>query len=143
MGLMLFGGHEGHRPLHPIKESSLPVFKIKGNASFNTEVFLDKTNFSDFAAVTKCGVKQHMIKRNPFAADYIPLHNFKRTHFTNIESDAFAFIAEPNPKWAAVDPLTTPDNCGNWPCTGPENVALKFEQTTYTASSSLNEDTTF
>jgi hypothetical protein len=54
MGFMLFGGHLGSRALHPQKKSSLPVFKIKSYATFNTEVFLDKVNFSDFAAVTRC-----------------------------------------------------------------------------------------
>jgi hypothetical protein len=54
------------------------------------------------------------------------MHNFKNTRFENIEEAALAWIEEPNPKWAATDPLTTPDNCADWPCTGPENIVLKF-----------------
>jgi hypothetical protein len=143
MGLMLFGGHKGNRALHPLKKSSLPVYKIKGDAAFNTEVYLERVNFYDFTKLTLCEKRQRVFERNPYAADYIPLHNFMSSNFENIEEEALAWIEKPNPKWAAIDPETTPDNCADWPCTGPENVAMKFEQTTYTPNGDLTEDASF
>jgi hypothetical protein len=70
------------------------------------------------------------------------LHNFKKSNFANIEEDAFAWIEKPKESWAAIDPLITPSNCGDWPCTAPENVVLKFEETTYSAGNSLEEEST-
>jgi hypothetical protein len=52
---MLFGGHRGGRSLHPEKESSLPVFKIKSYAAFATEVEVARVEFKDFASATGCG----------------------------------------------------------------------------------------
>lgn len=61
------------------------------------------------------------------------MHRFNKAHFENVEEAALAWIEKPNPNWAAVDPLVTPSNCGDWPCTAPENVVLKFDDTTYAA----------
>ena len=71
------------------------------------------------------------------------MHRFSETHFANIEDAALAWIEKPNPKWAASDPLVTADNCGNWTCTAPENVVLKFEDTTYTAGGLEADDASF
>jgi hypothetical protein len=54
---------------------------------------------------------------------------FDRIDFENIHEDALIWIEKPNKRWAAADPQTTPDNCGNWPCTAPNNILLKFSNT--------------
>ena len=61
------------------------------------------------------------MQRNPYASDYIPIHEFVNTKFNNVHEDAMIWIEDPNPKWA------NPTDCINWPCTAPENVVLKFE----------------
>lgn len=119
----------------------MPTYKLKGDAAFNTEVHLENVKFSGFSASTRCESKQHVFARNPYAAEYIPTHNFKKTNFENVEHDALAWIEKPDPFWAAIDPLTTPDNCGDWPCTGPENAVLKFQETTYSGGDLVDETT--
>jgi len=54
-----------------------------------------------------------------------------------------AWIEKPNPGWAAEKPMESPSNCGNWPCTAPENVVLAFKETTYESNSELDEDANF
>lgn len=137
LGFMLFGGSENGKALHPQKQSSLPISKIKSYGAFAAEVEVDNVQFIDFADETRCGARQRVFERNPTAADYIPLHKFTNIKFQNVASDAMAWIEKPNPAWAADenDPHSSPDNCGNWPCTAPENVVLKFEGTTYASGS--------
>ena len=77
--------------------------------------------------------------RNPFAADYTPVHTFTDIKFVNVTTENLVWIEKPNPAWAAVDPTTDPKNCGNWPCTAPENIVLKFESTTYEGSGYTGE----
>lgn len=38
------------------------------------------------------------------------------------------YIYDPPQSWASID------DCGEWPCTGPENVVLNFKGTTYEGS---------
>lgn len=39
-----------------------------------------------------------------------------------------AYLMSPNPKWANID------DCGQFPCTGPNNVLIQFTQTSYSGS---------
>ena len=58
------------------------------------------------------------------------MHLFDTVSFTNVEKGAYIWIEDPNPGWASDNPAESPDNCGNWPCTAPENVVLKFKKFT-------------
>ena len=58
------------------------------------------------------------------------MHLFDKVHLTNVDKEAYVWIQDPNPEWASETPATSPDNCGNWPCTAPENVVLKFNRFT-------------
>ena len=71
------------------------------------------------------------------------MHKFNRATFTNVSEDSMAWIEKPNPGWATTTPLTSPSNCGNWPCTAPENVVLSFKNTVYESNSELDEDNDF
>ena len=106
--------------------SSLPIQKIKSNGSWGGNVELDNVNFNKFKAFTECGAKQHAIKRNPTSSDYIPVNKFKNTKFRDVQDQAVVFIDDPNPGWA------NPTDCGEWPCTAPNNIVLKFENTQFT-----------
>lgn len=129
MGLMLFGGSQAPKQLHPLKASSLPIYKIKSYATFRMKVELDNVSFTDFTSTpASCpDNRNYVLGRNPYAADYIPMHTFKNTAFTNVDDEARVWLEDPDPRWAATDPLTTPDNCADWPCTAPSNIVLRFE----------------
>jgi hypothetical protein len=62
---------------------------------------------------------------NKKSADYIPRHQFYDTKFTNIEEDAMAYFYDPPKGWANLK------DCGEFPCTGPENLLYTFDRTTY------------
>lgn len=47
------------------------------------------------------------------------------TTINNVAMEALAYIYDPKEDWANVT------DCGEWPCTGPENVVIKFTGTTY------------
>jgi hypothetical protein len=51
--------------------------------------------------------------------------NFEDAVFDNVAKDAVAYIYDPPAGWATID------DCGQWPCTGPENIVIKFTGTTY------------
>lgn len=54
------------------------------------------------------------------------MHEFKNTKFREVENNAVVFIEDPKASWA------NPTDCGEWPCTAPNNVILKFSGTQYT-----------
>lgn len=145
-GFMLAVTVAGSKNLHPVKKSEEPLYKIKTNGSFNGEVFVDNVTFKDWTEFgsADCGSREQFIfERNPSAADYIPMHNFDGCTFDNVEEGAFAWIEKPDPAWATTTPLTSPDNCGDYPCTGPENVVLSFKNTQYNNNIDLIEETSF
>jgi hypothetical protein len=119
-GFMLFGANQGGKDLHPTMASKLPIYKIKSYGSWGGEVTLTRVNFHNFedAETRKCGKRHTTIQRNPSASDYIPVHKFINTKFTNVSENAVAYINDPNPGWA------NPTDCVEWPCTAPENVVL-------------------
>lgn len=86
---------------------------------------MDHIEFHDFTSQTRCGRTQHVFERNPSASDGIPLHYFDHIKFVNVTDDALVWIEAPNPGWA------NPTDCGEWPCTAPENVVMKFRQSSY------------
>jgi hypothetical protein len=55
----------------------------------------------------------------------IPLHYFNNIKFVNVTEEALVWIEKPNPAWA------NPTDCHEWPCTGPENVVLKFKASSF------------
>jgi hypothetical protein len=125
-GFMLFGSNLGGKALHPEMKSSLPVSKIKSEGAWAGAVEVDNFQFKGFSsATTRCGAKQHVFARNRHASDYIPRQKFTNTLFDDVSEDALIFIDRPPAGWAVID------DCGEWPCTAPENVLLAFEGTTY------------
>ena len=50
---------------------------------------------------------------------------FNDPTFDNVSKDAIAYIYDPPEGWATID------DCGQWPCTGPENIVIKFEDALY------------
>lgn len=85
-GLMLFGGNRAGKELHITMSSSLPMFKIKSYGSWGPEVTLTRVNFNNFQSATtrKCGNHHTAIQRNKYSSDYIPVHRFQNTKFTDV-----------------------------------------------------------
>lgn len=54
-----------------------------------------------------------------------------------------AWIQKPNQSWAIKNSIQSPSNCGDWPCTAPENVILAFSDTKYLNSDELKASTSF
>lgn len=125
-GFMLFGNNLGGKALHPQKQSSLPVSKIKSEGAWAAEINVESFKFKDFtSSKTRCGAKQHVFARNKHAADYVPMQQFTQTTFDNVVDDALIWIERPPAGWATID------DCGEWPCTAPENIVLVFKGTQF------------
>lgn len=122
-GMMLFTNNKGSKDLHPTMPSALPIYKIKSGGGWGADIELDGVQFINWPIFTLCGKFQEAIMRNSFASDYIPMHIFKNTLFKNVHQDAVMHITDPDPKWA------NPTDCGNVPCTAPNNIVLKFRET--------------
>ena len=121
--MMLSGVHNGGAALHPTTKSGLPIYKQGGNASWAADIVMKNVNFSKFedSKTKNCGRRQTTVQRNPTASDYIPIHKFLNSKFTDVHDSAMAWIQDPPAGWA------NPSDCIEWPCTAPENVVLKYE----------------
>lgn len=58
------------------------------------------------------------------------MHILKGVKFNNVDKEAYAWLQDPNPSWGSANILQSPENCGNWPCTAPSNIILKFQDST-------------
>lgn len=116
------------RELHPFKVGQMPYHKIKSPSSFYAESVFDNIVLSNFNTRTKCGAEQHIFYLNKWASDFVPVHTFHNTIFSDVEEGAMPYIYDPKPGWA------NPDDCIDFPCTAPSNVLLKFENTMFAGS---------
>jgi len=66
-----------------------------------------------------------IFERNPAGSDKIPPHFFENCKFEDVTDDGFAFLDKPDPAWANIK------DCGNFPCTAPNNVIFTFTNTKY------------
>jgi hypothetical protein len=96
-------------------------------------------SFSEFkSARTYCGNKQRLFVINPWAADYIPQVKAIGTKFENVDQDAMTYLYSPPAEWANTD------DCGEFPCTAPNNILLKFEKSTFSGLiTPINTESTF
>lgn len=127
-GISSFSAIMKKKDLHPIKKGAMPYHKIKAASSFYGEAVFDNIVLSNFNTRTKCGAEQHVFYLNEWASDFVPVHTFYNTIFSDVEEGAMPYIYDPKPKWA------NPDDCIDFPCTAPSNVLLKFENTMFAGS---------
>lgn len=78
--------------------------------------------------MTYCGSEQRLFRLNPSNADYYPAVKINNARLENVDWDALAYFFTPPNAWSVVD------DCGEYPCTGPNNVLISFERTTFTGS---------
>jgi len=115
----------GSKDLMVTSRSSLPIWKAKSDHNWGGRVELNRNKFTGFSAPTKCGKRQAIFERNHYAADKIPPHYFFESIFDNVSDIGLAFLDKPNPDWA------NDTDCGDFPCTGPNNLIFSFASTTY------------
>jgi len=74
---------------------------------------------------------------NPKNADYYPSVRLINSRLENVHQDALAYIMSPPVEWANID------DCGEFPCTGPNNMLIQFEKSSfagYITPYSINSD---
>jgi len=89
-------------------------------ASFGGQTYYSNLTFINFDTTTYCGAKQTIFSLNPMDPDYSPRAIIDGTVFNNVTHDALLYLAPPVQGWANLD------DCGNYPCTGPNNTYLSF-----------------
>lgn len=114
------------KDLHIDALSPLPPHKIKSIASWGTKVVFNRLEFRNWNATTKQGMKNNIFTISPYAPDYVPMMEFHDTKFINVQDDAMAYIFDPPQGWANIK------DCGDFPCTAPQNALLMFKNTTFT-----------
>lgn len=105
------------------------MYLIKSYGVWSAETSIYGITFKGFAAQTKCGSRQSVFAPNPHSSDYIPMQNYRDTTFVDVEADAYAYFYDPPMKWA------NDEDCGNFPCTAPSNIVMKFKNTLYEGTS--------
>lgn len=118
----------GGSPVHITMPSGLPMHKVMGNANFVANAYVTNTQFIGFDGPTNCGARQSVIGLNPSGSDFNAPTHFSNCHFEDIRQDSFAYIYDPPSGWANLS------DCGEWPCTGPENVLFTFKDTTWSGT---------
>lgn len=122
-----YAGHS--KPALVTSSPTWPQYKIKADASFGGTTTYENLEFINFkSGYTTCGMKQRLFVLNPYNADYYPIVRVVNSKFTNVAQDALAYLMTPPPKWANID------DCGQFPCTSPNNVLIQFQKTHYSGS---------
>lgn len=109
----------------PTAPSQLPIYGSHGEGNWGGKITVNDCKFARFVGKGRCGERSSMFARNPKGADKIPPHFFNRCELEDVDDGGFAFLEKPAPGWANVK------DCGNFPCTAPNNIILSFADTTY------------
>lgn len=103
--------------------SAIPIHKLKSAGSWFGRSKFENVEFKDFPSdeVAGCSSKsQHAIGLNSYSSDYVQMADFVSTTFNNVHDDAVAYIYDSKAGWAVID------DCGEFSCTGPNNIVMKF-----------------
>jgi hypothetical protein len=99
-GFMLFGSNHKSKAVLIESPSPRPIYKIKSYGTWAANTDVTNVNFHKFAKnETDCGARQRVFHLNPYSSDYIPLHSFEYTTFTDVHQDAMAFMMDPPEGW--------------------------------------------
>jgi hypothetical protein len=88
--------------------------------AFMGEAHFERLKFVGFVERTATGLPNRMFTIAPDSSDFIPPTFFKDTIFIDCDANAMADIWDPPASWAKIS------DCGQWPCTAPNNVVVKF-----------------
>jgi len=56
------------------------------------------------------------------------MHKFTNCKFNNVDDGSIAHFENPDPGWANLD------DCGQFPCTAPNNILMTFTNTRYSGA---------
>jgi len=113
------------------KPSKLPYHKIKSYSNWYVQGHHSGVTFKNWESGTRenCENESDKVQKifflNEYSADHIPIDRYVDTIFENVHNEAFAHLKDPKPGWAVLK------ECGNFPCTGPDNAIIKFERTNF------------
>ena len=136
-GMWITTTTEGGKVFPEADLCKLPYHKFKTNANWFTEGYYTDFIFKNWPSKTRqhCASPtskvQNILFLNPFGSDHAPVDRFINPIFDNVHSDAIIFLADPNPHWAIIK------ECGNFPCTGPDNAVIKFEGASFIGANQL------
>ncbi|TNV88211.1 hypothetical protein FGO68_gene8985 [Halteria grandinella] len=103
-----------------------PQYKIKGDGSFGGHTIYENITFKNYKEEYNwCGSDQRIFRLNPFNSDYYPRTYLNNVRFHNVGQNALAYLFTPPNEWAVLD------DCGQFPCTGPNNVLIWLDKVTY------------
>lgn len=114
-------------PLHGRRADQLPLFQARSDSSFYGSLYLHRNRFLQFKAATSAGRRQRAIQVQQ-SPDYLQPVYISDCQFEDTQQDAMVYIPEANPEWSVGS------DCGDFPCTGLQNVYLSFRRTSYTTS---------
>lgn len=137
MGVMLgFSGLSG-KDVHVTDPPSLPYYNTMTNSAWGARTQITNVKFIGFKGTNACGEKSTAITLNPAGSDYIPMAHFNGCSFEDVNDAGFTYIFDPPPGWANIA------DCGEWPCTSPENIVMKFDQTSFSGTTPSNTQSRF
>jgi hypothetical protein len=134
-GFILAGSSLGGKSVPASMLSSLPYDKYKTYNNWFTEATMNNVTFKNWASGTRQHCSSTSTNTNKALgvshsnSDHAAVNIFKNSVFDNVNHGAVAFIYDPPQSWANIR------DCGNFPCTGPKNAVFKFENSTFTGSS--------
>lgn len=111
--------------LMPTAASALPISTSHGEGNWGGKTTCNRCNFKNFIGKSMCGENSVIFQGNPMGSDKIPPHFFNNAVFTNVDETGWAYFHKPPTKWANVK------DCGNFPCTAPNNVIFSFVGTKF------------
>ena len=118
------GGFGGGKDLHPTSPSKFPYWKVNAHNWAGLTHFTNN-KISDFGGKTMYDMRSVVLGSVPWDSDITQPNYFYDNHFTDVAEDSFALLASPSPGWA------NGKDCGNFPCTAPNNVLNSFHRTVW------------
>jgi hypothetical protein len=100
----------------PLSTMNFPTHKPKADASFGS--FMDASDVTIANFEDQCNFSQFVFKTNELAPDFHSVHNFKNLVLTRVLEDNLFFFENVRPNFDDF-------SCGNFPCTGQNNVLFK------------------
>ena len=108
--------------------------QVVSHSLFNVDVSIQASTFRNFIPREQnCFIKQNAILTHEYIADYYPIHYFLDNIFENVDADSLVYLKGPLPEWEEVK------RCGDYECSGPNNILLYFENTQFLYEEDISE----
>ena len=128
MGFMMTGAYFGGKPAHVTDTSPLPYSNVHSHSAWGTRVLHNREKFIGFNKETREGLRQTAMGLSPWAYDYAPAQEFFDCEFIDVEDGSLTYIYDPPKQWANLR------DCGDFPCTGPNQILMSFEDSKFSGS---------